>query len=123
MGKIIVIYDETNPNLVLMLSKHFYGSLSAGIHEEADSSGSKCKLKIENKFMNILVTMFARLKAEKPFDVGFEAAATTRQESIIATRKSNNLHNANVVDFIATADFWFWKSKYFLAFTHSVQRI
>jgi hypothetical protein len=62
--------------------------------------------------MNILVTMFARLKAEKPFDIGFETAATTRQIHPLTAR----------IDYRDAEIQQFWKLHVVLQFTQCQRR-
>jgi hypothetical protein len=78
-GKAMDIHAETNLKSVSTPSNSFYGSLSVGILEEADGGGSKRKLKIGSKTMNVSVTMSAKLLAEHPLNIGPETATTAWQ--------------------------------------------
>src|ERR1700730_8787001 len=78
-AKSIDVHGVTNMKSHPTASNCRYGSLSVGVHEEADGNAVKRKLKIGSKSMNVLITLSARLQTSPCVDIGPETSATRCQ--------------------------------------------
>lgn len=85
-GKASDTHAETNLKSLPTPASSFYGSLSIGIHEEANSGTIKRKLKIVSRSMNVLVTMSCCLKSQQSLNIGPETASTLQQVKPLTAR-------------------------------------
>ncbi|ORX50199.1 hypothetical protein DM01DRAFT_1393694 [Hesseltinella vesiculosa] len=77
-GKATDIHGETNLKTLPTPSNCSYGSLAIGVFEESDGKGTKRKLKIGAKHVNILITLCCKLQSDSStaVDIGPESSCT-----------------------------------------------